>query len=171
MGVCRRILAVSAVALIAGGALTAACPANATASFPANAAASGPQHGAGSAAVTRAVVTDIREILNQRSEQVDIFNRESRTSFAIPPNSRWAGSMWVPWATGKVEAKEKCIVIYDGTRLLWVYQDYSDPNNTVKYHVDGTYWSPVAVPGGSTGGGRKRLIIRGDGSLLMENTT
>ncbi|GHE37042.1 hypothetical protein GCM10017673_44500 [Streptosporangium violaceochromogenes] len=162
MGVCRRILAVSAMALIASGVLTAASPAGA--------AAPGPQHGAGSAAVTRAVVTDIREILNQRSEQVDIFNREGRTSFAVLPNSRWAGSMWVPWATGRVEAKEKCIVVYDGTHLLWVYQDHSDTNNTVKYHVDGTYWSPVAVPGSSTGGGRKRLIIRSDGSLLMENT-
>src|SRR4051812_45241419 len=101
MGACRRILTFCAVALIAAGTLSTASLAGAT--------AAGSRHDVDSTGAVRATVTDIREILNQRSDQVDIFNRENSASFTIQANSRWAGSLWVPWAGNTTEAKAKCI--------------------------------------------------------------
>ncbi len=160
MEISRRILAAWVAALVTGSVLTAISPADAT--------VSGSRHGAESTGTIRAAVTDIREILNQRSEQVDIFIRERHAAITIQPNGRWAGSMWVPWVGNDNEMSKSLIVHSD--RPYQVFQDYWDPSNAVEYILEGNYKDGQSVPGSSTGGGRKRLIIRSDGSLFLETT-
>lgn len=161
MGVARRVLA-AAVATVVGGVLTAASPADAT--TPRS------QHGAGSTGTTRAAVTDIREVVNQLSgDYTGIQKGESGTEgFDVAPNGRWAGSIWVPWV-GNDGEMGKSIVVYRGIRArYWLFQDYWNTADQVRYSTTKSYQQSLPVPGSSTGGGGKRLIVREDGSLFLE---
>ncbi|GHE37049.1 hypothetical protein GCM10017673_44510 [Streptosporangium violaceochromogenes] len=162
MGVSQRVLAAAVAAVVAGGALTAASPAGAT--TPRS------PHGAESAGTTRAVVTDIGEVVNQLSGEYTGLGKGETGSegFDVAPNGRWTGSMWVPWVGNDGEIG-KSIVVYRGIRAqYWLFQDYWDTADQIRYSTTKSYQQSVPVPGSSTGGGRKRLIVRGDGSLFLE---
>ncbi|GHE38294.1 hypothetical protein GCM10017673_45810 [Streptosporangium violaceochromogenes] len=63
----------------------------------------------------------------------------------------------------------KSLVVHSD-RLYRVFQDYWDPSDAVEYVVEGNYKDGRPVPGSNTGGGRKRLTVRPDDSLSLENT-
>ncbi|MFI7637244.1 hypothetical protein [Nonomuraea sp. NPDC049400] len=160
MGVSRRILAVFAAALAVGCAFAAASPANAA--RPADSAR---------ATSHRAVeVTDIREILNKRSTQVTIYKGDGQTSLSVAANGRWAGSMWVPWVGNSAEMGESIRISWGGTARYWVFQDYWNTSNLVRYSTTYSYQNSFPVPGSNTGGGGKSLTIQSDGTLLLQNT-
>jgi hypothetical protein len=183
MGVSRRILAISVAALTAGGAFTAALPADATTSTYKRAPSLTPVAGhatdrsavpgpaESSRTVTRrAGVTDIREVLNQRSEQVQFYKGEDRAAFTVAPKGRWAGSMWVPWVGNNGEMGKSITISWGGRTRYWVFQDYWNNTDLVRYSTANSYQNSLPVPGSSTGAGRKRLILRSDGSLSMETS-
>ncbi|WP_370017440.1 hypothetical protein [Planotetraspora sp. GP83] len=159
----------TAAVLLTAAALSTAPPAAATSHSP---------HNLDNVQVkaARAAVTDIREIVNTLQVQVQIANNESGQWFTIQPNSRWTGSMWVPWVGNQDELKSKSItVLYTDTGSdygYYLFQDYWDPGDKVKFTsvVRPSYKGSYFVGGDSTGGGRKRLII-GKGSFTMEKTT
>ncbi|WP_030455860.1 hypothetical protein [Herbidospora cretacea] len=154
-----RILA-AAVILLAGGAAGAS---------PAAAATS--PHGTEAAAAVRAEVSDIREILNQLPKAaLSIVSGESKATVAVPANGRWSGSMWVPWV-GNDGEMGKSIVVYQGKQVrYWIFQDYWNPTDLIRYSTTNSYQQSQPVPGANSGAGRKRLIIRADGTLLLEKT-
>ncbi|MEV0231680.1 hypothetical protein [Nonomuraea sp. NPDC050786] len=166
MGVSHRILAVSVAALSVGGALTAARPAGAVTppyERPLSPALGALDHRA-------AEVTDIREILNKRSTQVSIYKGEDKTSIAVAANGRWAGSMWVPWVGNDGEMGKSIRISWGGTARYWVFQDYWNTSDLVRYSTTNSYQNSVPVPGSNTGGGRKSLTVQSDGTLALTNT-
>jgi hypothetical protein len=177
MRVSRRIPAFCVAALTAGGAFIATAPAEAAipghaghvtgqpATVEANSGA-----GPSSTVTQRAGVTDIREILNQRPEQVQFYKGEDRVQFAVAPNSRWAGSMWVPWVGNGTEMSKSITISWGGRIRYWVFQDYWNTTDLVRYSTVNSYQNSLPVPGASTGAGRKRLTVRADGSLFMETS-
>lgn len=158
MRISLRIIA-TCVAVIAG-ALATASPAAATRS----------QRDAEAAGTARARVTDIREILNQTGNNVTIYKGEDGTRISIGPNSRWAGSMWVSWVGNQGEIGKSIVISWGGSDHYRVFQDYWNSADQVRYSTYNSYQQSNPVAGDSTGGGRKRLTIRGDGSLFMERT-
>lgn len=161
MKVSRRVLVTCTMALITGGALTVS---------PAASAAPGLQHDAASVHTARAAVTDLREVVNQLPDQVDFLKQEDGSGFRIPPNGQWVRSIWIPWVGGDNEMG-KSIVVYRNLRArYWIFQDYWNPTDLIRYSTTNSYHQSLPVPGSSTGGGRKRLTIRSDGSLFMEST-
>ncbi|GII96164.1 hypothetical protein [Sinosporangium siamense] len=128
-----------------------------------------PAGAAESASAARAAVTDIREVINLLPYQVQFFKREDQSTFTVMANSRWTGSMWIPWAASETEMEDKHIIIYWSNGRLRLFQDYRDPSDQVKYSQMIVYHAAIPVPGASTGGGRKRVTVNPDGSLSMEN--
>lgn len=162
MKVSRRVLTVCTATLVTGGALTVS---------PAASAVPVPRHHTPSAHTARAAVTDLREVVNQLPDQIDFLKQEDGTGFRIPPDGRWVRSIWIPWVGGATEMG-KSIIVYRNLRArYWLFQDYRNPTDLIRYSTTNSYHQSPPVPGSSTGGGRKRLTIRSDGSLFMENTT
>ncbi|GII96165.1 hypothetical protein [Sinosporangium siamense] len=163
MAVVRRILAAVA-ALAACGTLTTTAPAEA--------AGPGSAPGAHSGRAARAEITDIREIINQRTSEVGVYNGENRNTFAIAANNRWTGSLWIPWVGNQEEMTKSVALAWDGAVFrYWIFQDYWNTANQVRYSTTNSYAQSSPVPGSSTGAGRKRLIVRGDGTLFLENAS
>jgi hypothetical protein len=50
--------------------------------------------------------------------------------------------------------------------LYWIFQDYWDPSDQIRFSKSNSYAASSVVPGG-TGGGRKRLIINGNGPSMQ----
>ncbi|MGK5550861.1 hypothetical protein ACSNOI_04540 [Actinomadura kijaniata] len=123
----------------------------------------------GDAARRRAAVTDVREVLNRRSTQVQLYKGEDRVSVTVPANGRWAGSMWIPWVGDNAEMTKSITVSWGGTTRYWVFQDYWNSQDQVRYSTANSYQNSFPVPGSSTGGGRKSLIVQSDGSLYLQN--
>jgi hypothetical protein len=167
MGVSRRILALSVAVLSAGAAFTAASPADAaTSRAPRSAGSTGPfpppppPH----------YVTDIREVVNQRAQEVQFYKGEDRAAFPVPAKGRWIGSMWIPWVGNESEMGKSITISWGGRVRYWVFQDYASPNNQIRYSTANGYVNSVPATGSGTGGGRKRLIVNSDGSLSMESS-
>ncbi|MEV7009266.1 hypothetical protein [Streptosporangium sp. NPDC051022] len=159
MKVSRRVLAACTMALITGGALIASPSASAA-----------PRRDTVSAHTARAAVTDLREVVNQLPDQVDFLKQEDGSGLRVPPNGQWVNSIWIPWVGGDNEMG-KSIIVYRNLRArYWIFQDYWNPTDLIRYSTTNSYHQSLPVPGSSTGGGRKRLTIRPDGSLFMENT-
>jgi hypothetical protein len=183
MGVSRRILAVSVAALTAGGAFTANSPADAATSTHQRALSLSPVVGhasdqsAGAESLStvarRAGVTDIREIVNQT--QYKLWVRDTNGLYWIAPYRTLAGvSIWVPWVGNQGEFSKATFSIFWSDEFgqeheYKILQDYQNPADQVMYTTNVYPGSPV--PGSSTGAGRKRLIVRSDGSFFMENTS
>ncbi|WP_067824958.1 hypothetical protein [Actinomadura kijaniata] len=122
----------------------------------------------GDTAHRKAEVTDVREVLNRRSTQVQLYKGEDQVSVTVPANGRWAGSMWIPWVGNNAEMGKSITVSWGGTTRYWVFQDYWNTQNQVRYSTTNSYQSSLPVPGSSTGGGRKSLIVQSDGSLYLQ---
>ncbi len=161
MKVSRRVLATCTMALITGGALTVSPTASATSGRP--------RHDAVSAHTARAAVTDLREVVNQLPDRVDFLKQEDGSGFKVPPNGQWVRSIWIPWVGGDNEMGKSIIVYRNLHARYWIFQDYQDPTDLIRYSTTNSYHQSLPVPGSSTGGGRKRLTLRSDGSLYMEN--
>ncbi|WP_285591266.1 hypothetical protein [Herbidospora sp. NBRC 101105] len=152
-----RVLAAAAI-LLAGGAFGA---------WPA--AAAGSHRDPDAVSVLRAEVSDIREILNQTKTALSVVSGESKATVAVPANGRWSGSMWVPWV-GNDGEMGKSIVVYQGQKVLyWIFQDYWNTSHQIRFSTSNSYQQSKPVPGAATGAGRKRLIIRADGTPLLES--
>jgi hypothetical protein len=130
-------------------------------------AASGP---AVQSVAQRAEVTDIREILNQRTQQVRFYKGEDKVTITVPAGGRWAGSMWVPWVGNGAEMWKSITISWGGEVRYQVFQDYWNTANQVRYSKTNSYQNSFVVPGDSTGGGRKTLIVQSDGTLSMQNS-
>ncbi|MCO5999668.1 hypothetical protein [Actinoallomurus rhizosphaericola] len=162
----RTLTAAIAGALTVGGTF-AACP-------PAGATAPRSPHGTKSAAM--ALVTTITEVENVTDRPVTVWSKEANSWFSTTPiaaHSTITGSMRVPWV-GNQDEMNKAIQIYkigvtnSGSEqsffLYDLFQDYHQPNNQVMYGFYNSYDlpRPQPVPGDSTGGGNKRLVIAPD---------
>jgi hypothetical protein len=121
-------------------------------------------------AVQRASVTDIREVLNRRSQQVQFYKGEDKAMFTVPANGRWAGSMWIPWVGNNGEMWKSITISWGGVVRYRVFQDYWNTMDQVRFSTTNSYQNSSVVPGNSTGGGRKTLIVQSDGSLSMQNS-
>ena len=118
-----------------------------------------------------APVTDIREIDNNTSSTVEVYYRQDQLDFKIAPGRQWPGTIWVPQVSNDSEAFNQVIIIIVPDRYdYYVFQDYTDPSQTIKYSLTRRYTGAVAVSGG-TGAGRKILTINSDGTLSMTTTT
>ncbi len=122
------------------------------------------------AAAARRSVTDIREVVNQTSGQAEIANLDDKLMFTVAANGQWTGSTWIGWASDNAEAWRKNIIVRCPHRHYYLFQDYNDSNDTVKYSQTRHYADAVPLPGGS-GAGRKRLVIHSDSTLTMESVT
>ncbi|MFI6519856.1 hypothetical protein ACIBF1_30150 [Spirillospora sp. NPDC050679] len=76
------------------------------------------------------------------------------------------GSGWdfsVPWVGNNGEMKKSIRVEPnnqgDVSYRYWIFQDYWQSNDQVKYSTTNSYTDSKPVPGSSTGAGRKRLIL------------
>jgi hypothetical protein len=78
--------------------------------------------------------------------------------------------MWVPWVGNAGEMGKSITISWSARTHFWVFQDYWNTTNQVRYSTTNGYVNSLPVPGSSTGGGRKRLTVHSDGSLTMENT-
>ena len=168
MRISRIRSAVVAGALTVGGAFTALPPADA--------ATPGSLHGAKSATVARANVTVITEVQNAMDYPAWLYIGENDSWFGpIDAHSTKVSDIRVPWV-GELAEMGKSIRVYkDGItcppsepcrphkfHLYYIFQDYWQPNNQVKYTGTGVYDFAPPVSGPSTGGGNKRLIIAPD---------
>lgn len=163
----RTLTAAITGALAVGGPFTA-CPS-------ANAVAPGSPHGTKSATKAMASVTVIAEVKNVMDYPVSVYSGEGNAWFSttpIAPHSTETGSMRVPWV-GNQDEMNKDIQVYKNGRdqygerqffLYDIFQDYWEPSDQVKYGFYNSYDMPrpLPVPGDSTGGGKKRLIIAPD---------
>jgi hypothetical protein len=144
MKVPPRIIAAATAVLVASGVLTAAQPANA------------------------ATVTEIRYFVNNLSERLVIYVGETKKTYGLVPGGEHWLNIRAPWVGNQGEMG-KSIAIQRGTRIIyWVFQDYWNTHDQIKYSTTNSYEQSVPVPGSSTGGGTKRLIILRDGSLSMD---
>ncbi len=161
-----RTLTAAVAGALAVGAFTA-CPS-------AGAAAPESPNGTKSATMARAFVTVITEVKNATDYQVSLYSGEDNSWFSTSPidaHSTKTGTMRVPWV-GNPSETNKNIQVYkvynwNGEHSVFLYdifQDYWEPNNQVKYGFYNSYDlpRPLPVPGDSTGGGKKRLIIASD---------
>ncbi|MEU6413052.1 hypothetical protein [Microbispora sp. NPDC046933] len=159
-------------ALAISVAVLTACAASAPGTS-AGAATSGSPYGAESAGARAAMaaVTDIREVVNQLPEEVWLSKGEDQSVIWVEPSSRATDSMWIPWVGNEGEMG-KSIAVHRHYRVLyWIFQDYWSTTNQVRYSTTNSYRTSAPVPGNSTGGGRKRLSIRSDGTPFMENAS
>jgi hypothetical protein len=191
MGVSRRILAVSVATLTAGSAFTS--PADAATSTDQLSSAPVAGHATGQSAVSgpagqrvsmqaesgaqspsdltrRAGVTDLREVLNQMPVQVQFLKGEDHSTFNVASNGRWTGSMWVPWVGNNGEMGKSITISWGGRIRYWVFQDYWNTTDQVRYSTANSYQNSLPVPGTSTGAGRKRLVLQSNGTLSMQNS-
>ncbi len=118
----------------------------------------------------RAQVTDIREILNRRTQQVRIYKGEDRVTFTVPAGGRWVGSMWIPWVGNNGEMGKSITISWGGVEHYQVFQDYWNTADQVRFSKTNSYQNSFVVPGDSTGGGRKTLIVQSDGTLYMQDS-
>jgi len=124
-------------------------------------------NGSPAALARRAKVTDIREIQNNRNVQVEITEGDSGKPFTIPSVRRWNGTVWVPWV-GRDDEMSKSIHIAGGNIECWVFQDYWNPHDLIRYSKTKSYTYSSPVGGANTGGGRKVLTIGDNCSLSLE---
>jgi hypothetical protein len=123
--------------------------------------------GSASTAIQRAEVTDIREIINNSSEQVKI--KEGKDDVAtIDPQHRWVGSTWIPWVGNEGEIGKSITISWNGTTRYWIFQDYWNTLDMIRYSMAGSYAQSTPVPGSNTGAGRKILTIGSDGTLSLQ---
>ncbi|MEV4116012.1 hypothetical protein [Nonomuraea sp. NPDC049695] len=165
MRVSRTLSIAMAGALTVGGAFTA---------LP-SAGAATPQslHGTKSAPMARANVTVITEVQNAMDYPAWLYIAESNSWFGpIDAHSTKSSDIRVPWVGNAEEISKSIRVWKDGLtcppdeacrphkfHLYYIFQDYWQPNDQVKYTSTGVYDFAPPVPGSSTGGGNKRLII------------
>ena len=123
---------------------------------------------AGAGPARAASVTIISEIDNQTSGPLYVYNLEDHQKFTIAPGDKWPGTTWVPWVSSDAEMWGKNIIIRSAHHDYYVFQDYSDPGNAVKYSENRRYQGAVALSGG-TGGGVKILVVNSDEALSMTN--
>lgn len=123
-----------------------------------------------SAVTRRAEVTDVREVLNRRSAQVNFRKGEDGVAFSVAPNARWAGSIWIPWVGNEGEMWKSIVISWGGTNRYWVFQDYWNSTNLVRYSRTNSYQNSVPIPGSNTGGGRRTLVVQSDGSLYLQHS-
>ncbi|MEZ0070816.1 hypothetical protein [Planotetraspora sp. GP83] len=124
------------------------------------------------ARAAKAAVTDIREVVNQTSQYLTVHKGEGSQVFAqktLDPNSRTTDSMWIPWVGNENEMDKSIDVNLGLTVPYWIFQDYWNGSNQIKFSKNHSYRDSVPVPGSNTGGGRKRLTIRPDGSPYLES--
>ncbi|MEU2867053.1 hypothetical protein ACIQWL_40640 [Streptomyces mirabilis] len=169
MRISRALRAVVAGALTVCGAF-AALP-SADAATPAS------PHRAGAATAARANVTVITQVQNAMDYPAWIYIGEKDSWFGpIDAHSTRTSDIQVPWVGNSDEVSPKSIRVYkEGLtcppgescraqkfHLYYVFQDYWQPNDQVKYTANGIYDYARPVSGPSTGGGDKRLIIAPD---------
>jgi hypothetical protein len=119
------------------------------------------------ASARRAQVTDIREIQNNRTVQLEISEGDNGTVFTIPANRRWNGTIWVPWV-GRDGEMSKSIHIVGGNTECWVFQDYWNTHDLVRYSRTKSYTYSAPVLGANTGAGRKVLLVGDNCALTLE---
>ena len=118
-----------------------------------------------------AAVTSIQEIDNQSTSPIEVFNLEDQQHFTIPAGGQWtAGHTWVPWAGSDADVWKKNIIIRSAHHYYYVFQDYNDPSDTVKYSQTRRYEDAVALLPDGTGGGDKFLTVNSDETLSMTNS-
>lgn len=165
MGVLRHLRAVSAALLMASSAFTATALADAS--------MSGSRHGAESTIAARADTVGIR-IVNQTAHQVRLYVGEARTTHTVGPNGRSDSQITVPWVGDQGEMG-KSIVIYwdDNVPRHFVFQDYWNPQNMIKYNRFNDYRSASPVPGDNISTKymerAKTLFVQSNGSLRIQN--
>jgi hypothetical protein len=153
--------------MVAGVAALALSSVPAAANATDRSAASGP---AVQRVAQRAEVTDIREILNHLPKQVQFYKGEDRVAVTIPAGGRWAGSMWIPWVGSGAEMWKSITISWGGAVRYQVFQDYWNTSDQVRYSKTNSYQNSFIVPGDSTGGGRKTIIVQSDGTLYMQDS-
>jgi hypothetical protein len=167
MRISRTLRTVVAGALAVGGAFTVLPSADAV--------TPGSLHGTKSATAARANVTVITEVQNVMDYPAWLYVGETNSWFGpIDAHSTKASDIRVPWV-GPDEIGKSIRVYKDGItcppgepcrphkfHLYYIFQDYWQPNDQVKWTPIGVYDTAPPVPGPSTGGGNKRLIIAAD---------
>jgi hypothetical protein len=78
--------------------------------------------------------------------------------------------MWIPWVGGGGEMWKSIAISWGGAVRYQVFQDYASTSDQIRYSKTNSYQNSFVVPGASTGGGRKTLIVQSDGTLSMQNS-
>ncbi|MFB9207641.1 hypothetical protein ACFFV7_41120 [Nonomuraea spiralis] len=162
----RRTLTLSMAAVSAGTLLTAASPAGATATS--SPCGTGPWPEWHDPTINE--MTDIREVVNQTTRDVQINDGENQDiRFTVPAGRQWTGSMWVPWV-GRQDEMWKSITIKWGNRnRYWVFQRYGGSDHgDIKCSAVGDFDNSGRVSANGIEGGRKRLVIRDNDTLFLE---
>lgn len=168
MRISRTLSVAVAGALTVGGAFTA--PLSVDAATP------GSLHSTKSATIARANVTVITEVQNAMDHPAWIYIGENNSWFGpIDAHSTKTSDIRVPWVGNADEMSKSIRVHKEGLtcpssepcrphkfHLYYVFQDYWQPNDQVKYTGNGIYDYAQPIPGPSTDGGNKRLIIAPD---------
>ena len=160
-----RTLAAAVAGVLTVGAFTA-CPS-------ADAAAPESPHGTKSAIMARANITVITEVQNAMDYPAWLYIGENNSWFGpIDAHSTKTSTIAVPWVGNSSEMGKSIEVYKEGLtcspcrpykfHLYYIFQDYWQPNDQVKYTNNGIYDYALPVSGPSTGGGNKRLIIAPD---------
>ncbi|MFI6786912.1 hypothetical protein ACIBG4_06250 [Nonomuraea sp. NPDC050383] len=145
MRVSPRIVAAATAVLVAGGLLTAAPPANA------------------------ATVTEFVYVVNNLSERLVVHVGETNATYGLAAGGEHWLNIRAPWVGNQGEMG-KSITIQRGTRTIyWVFQDYWNAQDQIKFSTTNSYEQSVPVAGKSTGGGERRLTIVVNGSLFIDD--
>ncbi|MCP9946803.1 hypothetical protein LUX12_21590 [Streptomyces somaliensis] len=118
-------------------------------------------------------VTVITEVQNAMDYPVWLYIGENNSWFGpIDAHSTKTSDIRVPWVGSSDEMSKSIRAYKDGItcppgepcrphkfHLYYVFQDYWQPDDQVKYTGYGIYDYAQPVPGNSTGGGNKRLVI------------
>ncbi|MFI7418661.1 hypothetical protein [Nonomuraea sp. NPDC049684] len=114
-------------------------------------------------------MTDIREVVNQTTHEVQVNDGENQDlRFTVPAGRQWTGSMWVPWAGHQDEMWKSITIKWGNRNRYWVFQRYGGSDHgDIKCSAMGDFDNSGRVSNGIEGG-RKRLVIRNNDTLFLE---
>jgi len=114
-----------------------------------------------------ATVTKIRVITNNSLYAIQIINGEnSNETFSIDAGAGWTGEIWIPWVASQDEMNKAIEIVSDGETLFFVFQDYNDSTDQIKYYSTRSY-PGISMEGASMRGGKKTLSITSTNKLKM----
>lgn len=120
-------------------------------------------------------VTNIREVVNQTSSNIEVIKLETpwggagpntETTGTIPVRGIYSGSMWIPWANSANEFSEHQMLIKVNGRIaayVWQTGEYvRSINSGERFSINA-----ALAPGFSRAGGERRLVFYTQNNRLL----